>query len=126
MITQLLSFLSIGALATLLQYALTAGLVLAGALSLVPASTVGFLISAVFNYWANSRLTFAAQSHEIWNRAQQLRFVAMATLGLSLNAALLWLASAAGMHPVFAQIAATAGVLACNFTLSRLWVFRKT
>ena len=61
LIAQLLSFLSVGVLATALQYLLTAGLVLAGWLPLVPASTVGFLVSAAFNYWANARLTFARQ-----------------------------------------------------------------
>lgn len=126
MIVQLLSFLSVGALATLLQYLLTAGLVLAGWLPLVPASTVGFLVSAAFNYWANARLTFAAQGSHVTSRSQQLRFAAMVALGCALNAGLLHAAVALGWHPVLAQIVATAGVLASNFMLSRLWVFRRT
>ncbi len=125
MIAQLFSFLSVGALATGLQYLLTAGLVLAGWLPLVPASTVGFLVSAVFNYWANARLTFAAQGHHASHRPQQLRFVLMVALGCALNAALLRAAVAMDLHPVLAQLIATAGVLASNFTLSRLWVYRK-
>lgn len=125
MIAQLLSFLSVGALATLLQYLLTAGFVLAGGLTLVLASTVSFLISAAFNYWANARLTFARQGSHVANRSQQLRFVAVVALGCALNAALLRATLAMGLHPVPAQIAATAGVLASNFALSRLWVFRR-
>lgn len=125
MIAQLFSFLSVGALATLLQYSLTAGFVLAGWLTLVAASTVSFLIGAVFNYWANARLTFAKQGSHVTNRRQQLRFAAMVTLGCALNAGLLRAAVALGLHPVPAQICATAGVLASNFALSRLWVFRK-
>ncbi len=126
MIAQLFSFVSIGAAATLLQYVLTAGLVVAGGMPLVAASTFGFIVSAAFNYWANARLTFSAQGAAARNRAQQLRFVAMAALGCGLNAALLRLALALGVHPVAAQLAATMGVLASNFTISRLWVFRKT
>lgn len=125
MIAQLLSFLSVGALATLLQYLLTAGLVLAGWLPLVPASTVGFLVSAAFNYWANARLTFAKQGSHAAHRGQQLRFAAMVALGCALNAGLLRAAIALGLHPVLGQIVATAGVLASNFMLSRLWVFRR-
>ncbi len=125
LIAQLFSFLSVGVLATGLQYVLTAGLVLAGWLPLVPASTVGFLVSATFNYWANARLTFAAQGSAARNRPQQLRFIAMVALGCALNAGLLRIAVSLGLHPVLSQLIATAGVLASNFTLSRLWVFRK-
>jgi putative flippase GtrA len=116
---------SVGALATLLQYLLTAGFVLAGWLPLVAASTVGFLISAAFNYWANARLTFAAQGSHAGSRSQQLRFAVMVALGCALNAGLLRVALALGLHPVLAQLIATAGVLASNFMLSRLWVFRR-
>lgn len=125
LIAQLFSFLSVGVLATGLQYLLTAGLVLAGGWSVVPASTVGFLVSAVFNYWANARMTFAAQGNPVRNRAQQLRFASMVALGCAMNAGLLRLAVALGLHPVLGQLVATAGVLASNFMLSRLWVFRK-
>lgn len=126
LIAQLFSFLSVGVLATLLQYLLTAGLVLAGWLSLVPASTVSFLISAAFNYWANARLTFATQGNHVSNLAQQLRFVAMVAVGCALNAGLLRIAVALGLHAVPSQLIATAGVLVSNFALSRLWVFRKS
>lgn len=125
MIAQLLSFLSVGALATLLQYLLTACLVLVGWLSLVPASTVAFLISAAFNYWANARLTFARQGSHVTNRSQQLRFAAMVSLGCGLNAGLLRIGVGLGLHPVPAQVVATAGVLISNFALSRFWVFRR-
>lgn len=125
LIAQLFSFLSVGVLATGLQYLLTAGLVLAGWLPMVQASTVGFLVSAAFNYWANARLTFAAQGSHVRNRAQQLRFVAMVALGCALNAGLLRIALSLGLHPVLSQLLATAAVLASNFTLSRIWVFRK-
>lgn len=122
---QLLSFLSVGALATLLQYAITAALVFAGWLSMVPASTLGFLLSAIFNYWANARFTFGAQASPVRSRDQQLRFVLMVGLGCALNAGLLRVALAVGLHAVVSQLAATAGVLITNFTVGRLWVFRK-
>ncbi|MDY0747244.1 GtrA family protein [Paucibacter sp. R3-3] len=125
MFAQLFSFLSVGVFATGLQYLLTIGLVLAGGLPLVLASTLAFLISAAFNYWANASMTFATQGHRAGNRAQQMRFVAMVALGCALNAGLLHAAVALGLHPVLSQFIATAGVLVSNFTLSRLWVFRQ-
>ena len=122
---QLLSFLSIGALATLLQYVITALLVLGGWLPMVAASTLGFLLSAIFNYWAKGRFTFAAQGSAVSNRQQQLRFVLMVCLGCALNAGLLRVALALGLHAVVAQLIATLGVLVTNFAFSRLWVYRK-
>lgn len=125
MFRQLLSFLSVGALATALQYVLTLAMVLAGGIALVPASTAAFLISAAFNYWANARLTFARQGGPVGDRSQQLRFLLMVALGCALNAVLLQLALGVGLHGVASQLLATAGVLASNFALSRLWVFRR-
>ncbi len=125
MLAQLCSFLSVGALATGLQYLLTLMMVMAGAMSLVAASTLSFLLSAAFNYWANARLTFARQGRPANDRAQQLRFALMVALGCALNAMLLRLALSLGLHGVLSQLLATAGVLASNFTISRLWVFRK-
>ncbi|MFG6428498.1 GtrA family protein [Roseateles sp. LYH14W] len=125
LIAQLFSFLSVGALATALQYAIATLLALAAGLDLVAASTIGFLISAVFNYWANARLTFAAQSNHTRDRGQQLRFAAMVVLGCAMNAVLLRIAVSLGMHAVLAQLIATAGVLAANFALGHLWVFRR-
>lgn len=122
---QLLSFLSVGALATALQYVLTLLMVLVGGVALVPASTVAFLISAAFNYWANARLTFARQGGPVGDRSQQLRFLVMVALGCALNAVLLQLALGVGLHGVASQLLATAGVLASNFAISRLWVFRR-
>ena len=55
MIAQLLSFLGVGLLATVLQYTVTAGLVLAQLLPLLAASTVGSLAGAVLSYWVNAR-----------------------------------------------------------------------
>lgn len=122
---QLLSFLSVGALATALQYVLTLVMVLAGGVALVPASTAAFLISAAFNYWANARLTFTCQGAPVGDRSQQLRFLVMVALGSALNAVLLQLALGVGLHGVASQLLATGGVLASNFAISRLWVFRR-
>lgn len=124
-IAQLLSFLGVGLLATVLQYAVTAALVLAHLMPLLMASTLGSLGGAVLSYWANARRTFADQSSPVRNRRQQLRFAAMVTLGCALNAAYLKLGLVLGLHPVAAQMMATVGVLAGNFSVSRLWVYRR-
>jgi len=125
-IAQLLSFLGVGLLATVLQYAVTAGLVLAQLLPLLAASTVGSLAGAVLSYWVNARRTFADQSSPVRDRRQQLRFAAMVALGCGLNAAYLKLGLVLGLHPVAAQMMATVGVLAGNFSVSRLWVYRRS
>ncbi len=126
MLTQFVSFALVGLLATSLQYALTAVLVLTGLLSLAPASTLGFLVSATFNYWANATRTFAAHAKPANNRVQQFRFAMMVAVGCACNAGLIILASRAGVSAVPSQLLATFGVLCANFALSRLWVFRRT
>jgi putative flippase GtrA len=118
----LLSFLAVGGFATAVHYALTSGLVLLAGLPLVPASAIGFAISALANYLLNARLTFrSTQAH----RSTAPRFVATAGTGLLINSMLLSFLTTLGLHAIPAQILTTLGVLIWNYTINGLWTFKR-
>lgn len=120
---KLARFVAVGGTATALHYLITAVLTLPGWAPLVVASTIGFLVSALANYALNARFTFSARAGDA---AQSLRFAVTVAGGCALNAALLKIAVALGLHPAAAQVLATLLVLAWNFALSSCWVFRST
>jgi putative flippase GtrA len=118
----LATFLVVGGFATGLQYAIMALLMALAGVPALAASNTGFAISAVANYLLNAKLTFRSER----SHASTLpRFAVTAALGLGINALLLSLLIAAGLHPAPAQILTTAGVLIWNYTLNALWTFKK-
>ncbi|MCL2523962.1 MAG: GtrA family protein [Betaproteobacteria bacterium] len=117
---QLFRFLIVGGIATAVQYALLIALVNVG-VPPVPASSIGFVLSAALNYALNRRFTFAsARSH----REAAPRFAITALAGLAINGALMWLfTTLAGLHYLIAQVGATISTLAWNFAVNRWWTF---
>lgn len=118
----MVSFLVVGGLATGLHYLLTLLFVMGLGAGLVPASSMGFALSACANYLLNRRLTFRSRQ-PVAETAP--RFVATAGAGLLINGLLLSLLASLGLHPVIAQILSTLGVLIWNYTINGLWTFKK-
>lgn len=117
-----LTFLFVGGFATGLHYAIMLGTVYLLDWSLVYGSTLGFSVSAIFNYLLNVKLTFrSTQSHK--NTAP--RFFLVAGSGLMLNYGILSVLLSLGAHAVIAQILTTIGVLIWNYVVSGLWTFRQ-
>ncbi len=118
---RLVSFIGVGAVATLVQYGI---LVLSvEILGLKPSlgSSIGFAISAVLNYWLNYHFTFRSQNSHAGAAA---RFALVALAGLVLNAlAMVLLGRVPGLPYMAAQIIATVAVLAWNFLGNSLWTF---
>ena len=116
-----LRFLTVGAPATLIQYAVLVVLVELCSLKPAPASSFGFAVSAVANYLLNRRFTFGSSRP---HRDAAARFLAVVLLGLLLNYAAMSLLTALGANYVLAQLIATGAVLILNFALGSLWVFK--
>lgn len=115
------TFVTIGALATALHYLIL--IILVPKMHAVAASSIGFAVSCVFNYYLNYRYTFRSQkSHfEVFPK-----FVAVACSGLVLNGTIMaiaiqWLE----LHYLLAQFASTGIVLFWNFFANLLWSFRE-
>jgi putative flippase GtrA len=106
-------FLLVGGLSTLLQYVVLLTLVRLFRADAVLASTLGFALSALVNYYLNYRLAFhSSRPHG----SALARFSAVALIGLQLNGAIMhgavhWLS----LHYLVAQVIATVLVLFWNF-----------
>jgi len=114
-------FSLVGVVGTATHYAVL--FVLAGPLAVhpVPASAAGFVCGAIVNYALNYRITFSSAKDHSKALPQ---FLAVATVGLGLNSALMgWLTGRPGFHWFIAQVVATAVVLCWNFAANRLWTF---
>lgn len=117
-------FLLTGGASTALHYLILIVLVQSGACGTVLATSIGFGVSAVFNYLVNARFTFRSDASHA--RAFP-RFAVVAGTGLTLNAILMWLLNVvAGVPYVVAQVGATVITLVWNFLLNKHWTFARS
>ena len=118
---QFLSFCVMGAAATAVHYVILIVMVQAGIAGVVAASTYGFVAGAIVSYALNRQFTFRSERPH----AHALpRFFLVASFGVGVNAAVLWIFhAAAGMHYLTAQLLATGAALLWNFAANRAWTF---
>jgi putative flippase GtrA len=139
LLRQLLRFLTTGILTNVVNYA-TFWLLLRGlGMYYIVASVVGFLAGFVVGFVVNRHWTFeaAAASSRVGERStersrqrltssrtQLLRFLALNTFSLAVNAATIWLFTAVfHLIPELSQLIAIAISTLINFTGSKFWVF---
>lgn len=116
---QLGSYAAVGALATAVHYTIMAALVQTGWLP-VAASTAGAVAGALVAYLANRAWTFKA-SH---STRRMVRFMAVAALGLLLNAVMLYLIHyGLNIAVIAAQLVTTALVFVATFVINLKWSF---
>lgn len=116
-------FVAVGGFATLLQYVLLYIGVEGLHIAPVPASALGYLLSAIANYALNRRLTFRSDAS---HRTALPRFAIVSGTGLLLNSAIMYVGTAIlSGHYLLVQIFATVLVLLWNFIGSQLWTFRQ-
>jgi len=118
---QFVLFAGLGAVGTAGHYLALIVLVEIFQVGPVAASTAGFIVGALSNYFLNYHITFASSRRH----AEALsRFFITAALGAGLN--LIFMYAAAGLlqlHYLVAQTVATVLVLLWNFLLSKFWTF---
>lgn len=120
---QFLVFAFVGALATALQYLVVAvGLSFGG--QMVPVwSAIGYFCGSLLSYLLNRQITFQGTSGTHGHTL--LRFYMMVTTGCLINSAIISIVLFATNWSVwYAQIVATVVTIACNFTMSKNFVFR--
>lgn len=116
------SFSGIGALATILQYAILGLLVELANVNPVLSSALGYSLSALFNYYCNYHFTFRSV---VTHRQALPRFFAISLSGLLLNTGFMVLFNhTAKWHYMLSQMAATMLVLLWNFLGNLLFSFR--
>ncbi|MBB2916090.1 putative flippase GtrA [Cupriavidus alkaliphilus] len=86
------------------------------------ASATGYLISTLYNYYANARYTFGG-GH---NHARSFpRFLVTAAVGLGINQVVLLGLISLSMPVIIAQFVATATVLLWNYFINAIWAFSR-
>ncbi len=115
-------FCSIGAIATVLQYAILILLVTVLSVPATFASATGFMISALANYALNYRYTFRSDKKHLDALS---KFTTVALIGLVLNTSIMYLfVDLLGVFYLFSQVVATVIVLVFNFLGHNYWSFR--
>ena len=111
----------VGAVSTLVQYALLVILVQMGGVDPISASMIGYASGALVNYWLNYSLTFASRRA---HRDTFWRFLLIALSGFALNGLIMSFGvNSLQWHYLFAQMGATAIALIWNYIANRFWTF---
>lgn len=119
-LSRFVRFALVGAVATAIQYALLILLVRGWQLPPTPASSIGFVVSAVANYLLNYHFTFESERP---HGPAATKFALLAGAGLAINAIIMHVLVGAGVHYLIAQVCASAVVLLWNFIGNSLWTF---
>lgn len=115
-------FAGAGAVGTLAHYLVLVGLVQGVGAVGWHASVAGSIVGAVINYLINYFWVFKSRLGHLHAFP---RFMAVAAVGLLVNAAAMYLLTAmADLHYLLAQVLATALVLVVGFVLNASWTFR--
>jgi len=120
---QFISFASIGAIGTLVHYAVLISLVQIGEIIPVVGSVIGFICGALVNYTLNYHITFRSnkQHHEA-----MLKFFSVAICGLVINTIIMSLSiNSLHLHYILSQMLASGLVLIWNFSCNKIWTFRE-
>jgi putative flippase GtrA len=123
---QFVRFAVVGACNTALDfsvYVLLTRLVPFWGRHLLLAATVSFSLAAVSSFIFNNFWTFRHSAEGWLERLPKFSFIVFG--GLCWNLLLLHLLLSAGMNDIIAKLAATCIVLFWNFTLQKLWAFKR-
>jgi len=124
LVRQLVSFAGCGIIGASAHY--TTLLVAVEVLHLNPllASSIGFAIGALVNYYFNRTYTFRSSVPHIHGLP---KFATVAVIGMFFNTSIMSLAiSHLSVHYIIAQICATGCVFLWNFSGHRFWTFAHT
>lgn len=115
-------FVGIGGLATAIQYGLMILFIEFLAINAVAASASSYALSAMFNYTANYYWTFHSDAKHLQTLP---KFALASILVLIINTLLFWFFLHAGLHYLVAQVIATVITLFINFSIHKIWIYRK-
>ena len=115
-------FFSVGGIATLIQYAFLFLLVEKTSVDPYIASSIGYFVSAGFNYTVNYYFSFESSANHI---AAVSKFSIVASLGLLVNSTIVFFLTE--MHHIdyiVSQVIATCFVTVSNFLLLKHWAYK--
>ncbi len=118
---QFFLFAMVGAVGTAGHYLTLILLVELAGMSAVWATTAGFMVGALMNYFLNYHLTFQSDKA---HREAMLKFFIVAIVGAAINMMIMFLGvDVLALFYIFAQLAASFVVLLWTFAANKLWTF---
>ena len=120
---QLGKFCAVGAVGYVVNLAVYTILLKWVGLQYIPAAVGSFLVAVANNYALNRIWTFRVERGPVG--AQGLRFLAVSTVSLLANLAVLHLIVTAGVGEIVSQALAIVLVTPLNFVGNKLWSFRR-
>lgn len=117
-----MTFTSVGAIGTMAHFAVLIFAVERLNLSVLTATTSGFVTGMVTNYLLNYHVTFKCRTNHVQAFS---RFLSVAAIGLCINA-LLVVVLKVWLHYFVCQLIASAAVLFWNFIFNHCWTFKET
>jgi putative flippase GtrA len=113
----------VGVLTAMVHYGLLYAGVESANLPATLASSIGFVVAVVFNYFMHYNWTFGEPAPH--GRTMR-RYLVMITCGFLLNASVMFIGEHWGsFHYLLVQAVALVAVVLWNFVLSNTWVFRR-
>lgn len=116
------TYAAMGAVGTLVQYAVLVGVVDLGVAGPVAGSVGGAVLGAIVNYLLNRRITFKSNAR---HASALPKFALTAGAGILVNALVMaCLTGSAGVHYLLAQLIATGVVLILTYSVNSVWTFK--
>lgn len=118
---QFLFYSAMGAIGTLAHYAVLILLVSLSGLRPVWASTSGYIVGALTNYFLNYKYTFkSTKDHD----STLAKFLLVAAFGAGINYLVMWIGTELfKVYYMFMQLLSTSLVLVINFGINKIWTF---
>lgn len=120
LIKQIMKFGVVGALAFVIDFGTMTFLTEVFGVPYLASTTIGFIVSVIFNYLASMRFVFA-HKEDMSRRREFIIFIVLSVIGLGLNDLLMFLGvDLVGIDYRITKIIATAVVMVYNFVSRKL------
>ena len=117
-----MKFLSVGAVATAIQYVIFIALIEFFSVEIVIASASGYAISSILNYFLNYHFTFTSNAK---HHVAVFKFTIVVIIGLTLNSFIMYvLVNLFSSYYLLAQLITTGAVLVFNFLIHKYWTYQ--
>ena len=118
---QFMTFSGVGAIGTMGHYATLIVLVQIWGVAPIYASTAGFAVGAIINYFLNYWYTFRSKKR---HAEAMVKFFSVAVLGTGINGLIMFLGTElVHIHYLLVQLFATGIIVFLTFILNKLWTF---
>ncbi|MGX7106366.1 GtrA family protein [Hutsoniella sourekii] len=123
LVQQIIRFILVGGLATLIDFLVLAFLYHGLNLYYLIATVIAFIVSTIFNYWASMRFIFKSKYGPDQRHKEFIIFLILSLIGLALTSLLMvlgvdWL----GLPVMFAKVLVTGFVMVFNFVSRKLFI----